>query len=437
MFGFAAPGMIGGVLLLIAICIVLGIKDNNQKFKKWLSDQKKTKPINLLFFILIVIGLSFAVAVVISLILAVCAKNSHASIDGGYEKAFSIMFVFLAVSAALAVFGWLGIKLSRRSSSDWRELDFYNACVDNGIKSATTQTNLAKMRLLAEKKGFRIPDEMDALKEFFLRGEAAANKQKQKIEQIDLSVEIKKEREEERKEYISLNAFTDYSGRSKRKQMLSSALAEAKEVLKEEEAMERFMGSLYQKESSWGTAGGIASGIAGPAAGIAAAIDTMQKNAEKRAYNASIAPGVMYAQQQIDTAKLSTVQKIELYKRQIDETDLKLIDESLTGKNVFSRITVHNSSFEVSKTGAVRVKATVSASKIKILDTASGVVDGYLLAEICQKGKKVADAKLRIPMYGLSTEKEQLEGICTSLQDPNAKYSINLTYGKLWVIESA
>ncbi len=219
--------------------------------------------------------------------------------------------------------------------------------------------------------------------------------------------------------------------------MLSSALAEAKEVLKEEEAMERFMGSLYQKESSWGTAGGIASGIAGPAAGIAAAIDTMQKNAEKRAYNASIAPGVMYAQQQIDTAKLSTVQKIELYKRQIDETDLKLIDESLTGKNVFSRITVHNSSFEVSKTGAVRVKATVSASKIKILDTASGVVDGYLLAEICQKGKKVADAKLRIPMYGLSTEKEQLEGICTSLQDPNAKYSINLTYGKLWVIESA
>ena len=425
---------LGGFVLLIAVGALGVAWEKNPNFKKWLSDQKKGRPINLLYLALVLIGSSFAVASFITMIVASSASSAGATVQ---DKTFAAYFGLMALSALLAGGGWFGIKNGGRLAKNGREHEFYKACVDHGIRSADSRANLAKMRLLAEKAGIRVPEGEDALKEFFLRGKAAADKQKQKIAQIDLSSEIKKEREEERREYVSLIAFTDYSGRSKRKCMLSAALDEAREALKNEKEMERCMGSLYQTESSWGTAGGIASGIAGPAAGVAAAIDTMQKNAEKRAYNASIAPGVTYAQQQIDTAKLSTAQAIELYKRQIEETDLKLIDETVTEKDVFSKITVHDSGLEVSKTGAVRVWATVSAPPMKILGSAPGVVDGYLLAIIRRDGKKVGEAKLRLPMYGLSAKKEKLNGICTSLQDPEAKYAVELSCGKLWIIERA
>ena len=425
---------LGAFMLLISTGIVLVIKDVNPKFNKWLSDQKKIKPVNLFYFGMIVVALTYAAAAIVFMIIASVASMQGASVD---DKSYLGLFGLFILFSALAGAGWFGIKASGRSSRDWREQEFYNACMANGIRNADSPANLAKMRLLADKKGLRIPEQQDALKQFFLRGESAANRQKQAIERIDLSAEIKKEREEEREEYVALNAFTEYTGRAKRRAMLAAALDQAKEALKNEKEMERFMGSLYQKESSWGTAGGIASGIAGPAAGIAAAVDTMQKNAEKRAYNASIAPGIAFAQSKIDAAKLSTAQKIDLYNRQMEETYLKLIDETLTDKDVFSLLKIQNRAFQVSKTGAVRVQATVSASPIKILGSAPGVVDGYLLAEIRQGGKTVGPAILRLPMYGVSTENEKIEGICTSLQDATAKYTVDLTYGKLWVIESA
>ena len=103
----------------------------------------------------------------------------------------------------------------------------------------------------------------------------------------------------------------------------------------------------------------------------------------------------------------------------------------------YSRLKVLSHSFRVSSTGAVRVQATVSASPMKIMGSVPGVADGYLVAEIRQGEKTVGSAKLRLPMYGLGTGEEQLAGICTDLQDPNAKYTIKLTYGKLWIIEQA
>ena len=238
---------LGGFVLLIAVGALGVAWEKNPNFKKWLSDQKKGRPINLLYLALVLIGSSFAVASFITMIVASSASSAGATVQ---DKTFAAYFGLMALSALLAGGGWFGIKNGGRLAKNGREHEFYKACVDHGIRSADPSANLAKMRLLAEKAGIRIPEGEDALKEFFLRGKAAADKQKQKIAQIDLSAEIKKEREEERREYVSLIAFTDYSGRSKRKCMLSAALDEAREALKNEKEMERFMGSLYQTESS-------------------------------------------------------------------------------------------------------------------------------------------------------------------------------------------
>ena len=201
-------------------------------------------------------------------------------------------------------------------------------------------------------------------------------------------------------------------------------------------------GSPFLKEQSWGLAGGIASGIAGPAAGVAAAVDTMVQNQEIREYNQNVAQFLALAQAQGISTGYSTSYSSEYYKNQIKEYEaqldalsLKLTDEHIGQDDLFKHFTFSNEILQVTETGAVKISVEVFSDKVYIYDDVLAVIDGYITAEINKDGKTVGTAKLCLPLRGITDQKQELHGICASLSDPSAHYTVQFVCGNLWLIE--
>ena len=329
----------------------------------------------------------------------------------------------------------------QKTHPHWREADFYDLCVKEGISSSEDKADVARARLVAKKYSISVPENDDDFIAYFKRGQKIVlNEEKQAEKNANVN-ELEAERIKENNEKVRRERFTAFTGREKRNRMLQHEIDVCQSAISKNKSSNS--SSPFLKEESWGLAGGIASGIAGPAAGLAAAADTMAYNQQVKEYNQAAAQFyAMAAAQGVGgySSPSSTKQyyekKIKELKKRQEDTALKLVDEDCDIQELFQHLHFSEEKISVSKTGAVRVTVKISADMLYLFDSVPAVIDGYVVANIQKKGKTVGTAKLCFPVSGISTGGCTVLGICTNLEDIDAVYSLSFSPGTLWLIEA-
>ena len=88
-----------------------------------------------------------------------------------------------------------------------------------------------------------------------------------------------------------------------------------------------------------------------------------------------------------------------------------------------------------SDTGAVLIKAKISAVHGAIYDNVSAVADGTIKAVLWEGDTRVGEALLTLPYDGAKTGGTTLEGICRSGPVRGKEYTATFEPHKLWMIE--
>lgn len=233
-----------------------------------------------------------------------------------------------------------------------------------------------------------------------------------------------------------LNAFTQYTGREKRIAYFATEAAELTQRLKNLKPLSSSYGQ--QKEVDWAVAGGIASAIGGAGAGVAAALDAQSKNASIREQNARAAQNTAAINNFIYSHTSNLEDALKNRQRLIEESRAKLLGTE-TAEEVMRDLSVECTELVVSPTGAVHVTASVKLKRqLTIRDgRVPAVADGVLYAQLKQNGIRKGSAYITLPCYGIgsATNPTKLEGICTELTDPNAKYTVEFEPYHLWLME--
>ena len=199
-----------------------------------------------------------------------------------------------------------------------------------------------------------------------------------------------------------------------------------------------------QKESDGMFMAGLASGIGGTVPALASLSRTAAHNESIRQQNeAAHAINMMVFQAQAEAGKTARE-----YQKKADELAVKLISD-MPSAEVFQHLKFDNIQTEVSKLGAISVKAEASVEgKVTVFDK-PGFIDGYVVAEIYNGSKKVGEALMVFPAYGsirysmlpsahISIEwgkPVDLEGICLNCGEQGKKYTVKFVPGDLWIME--
>lgn len=242
---------------------------------------------------------------------------------------------------------------------------------------------------------------------------------------------------EEGKEKAKNERLLPFRGRDKRIQMLMYERDKCLEKLKGRNLIDP--NAFQQKEHDWATMGGIASGIAGGAAGVATALDYQRQNAQIRQSNAQISAAVgmmnMYIERDIDSLKSS----VESYCKEIESSYGKLIGDisQEETQRLMKLLVFSNKKITISKTGAVRISVEVSSqTKSTLYDgEVNARIDGLIRAKLSTNGVVKGSAVLPLPIYGVDTYQNKVEGICTETTDPNGSYTVEYEPIALWLIE--
>jgi len=313
---------------------------------------------------------------------------------------------------------------------------FYKACKKANINNVSDKANVARLELVAKKSG--ISGTTNELINMYTIG-------KNDIESSQKASRLEKEQQEEQELYKSSKKYINYVGREKKIKMLKDSmkiyadkLIECKNKLK---AIDDGTFGLYkageEKESDWALWGGIAEGLGGSAAGLATAIDIQNKNAQIRANNDALlknsaALAVSLKTQVYDDERIAEKQ-IEYYKKQIEETEIKLIDDS-SPKELLNHLNP-SATLKVSETGAVKITVKTSETVgLKIYDSVSAVVDGTIKVNLLKGGKKVGQAYATLPVDG-SKYQNTINTICISPKESANDYTVSFEPYKLWAIE--
>ncbi len=305
--------------------------------------------------------------------------------------------------------------------------DFYDECIQDGIKSCESPRDVQKAQLLADRKGLKYPDGIAALYE-------AARDTKLGLSAEQKMQDLEALRASEQARYAELTRYADLSGREKRIRMLTDArneaLAEAKRL---DAGSTALMQSTQQKEHDWALHGGIASGIAGGAAGLATAMDIQAKNAQIRAQNQAnlkaMAP-VLSAGFHAASDARSRARSLE---EAIERTKVKLVDEA-PADVVLAKMQFQETKTTISKTGAVTV-TTRASGKQTVFDSEGAVADGTIIAKLYQKGQFLGVAQLVLPTYGVGKSPVTLEGICLKGARQGVECTVQFAATNLWAME--
>ncbi|MBQ5991053.1 MAG: hypothetical protein IJL62_00735 [Clostridia bacterium] len=370
---------------------------------------------------------------------AVIAGGTLIGIGGNPSKGMPhgstamVILGFILAGAGIALFAVLagkGIKNARekkRQNIEEQKVAFIKEYEQNGILECRTEKEIQKATLLAQKYRLEFTD-ISAL--FY----EAKNSRARDTENRQAAA-IQSKKDEERRQFETLNRYSSFSGRDKRIAILTD---ERKEALNEAEMMRITAKTVHdatqQKEQDWATQGGIASGIAGPAAGIATALNVQAKNAEIRAQNQenlkTFAPAIQAAYRKA----FEYDSRADALQKQIDEAKIKLVskDDALT---CLSRITFSDTTVDVSETGACTVTTTAKAKQpLLIFDDVKATIDGTVIAKIYDGKSLVGAASLVLPKYGISSEAE-LKGMCLSCGTPGKHYTVQFAAVNLWAME--
>ena len=293
------------------------------------------------------------------------------------EQLASIRFyinhiIFWAILFCVSLIAiWVLRSKFQKTHPHWREADFYDLCVKEGISSSEDKADVARARLVAKKYSISVPKNDDDFIAFFRRGQEIVMNEEKQAEKNANENELEAEKIKENNEKVRRERFTAFTGREKRNRMLQHEIDVYQNAISNSTKGSTSASPPFLKEQSWGLAGGIASGIAGPAAGLAAAADTMAYNQQVKEYNQAAAQFyAMAAAQGVGgyTSPSSTKQyyekKIKELKKRQEDTTLKLVDEDCDIQELFQHLHFSEEKISVSKTGAVRVTVRISADML-------------------------------------------------------------------------
>lgn len=274
---------------------------------------------------------------------------------------------------------------------------------------------------------------------------------KEKIEWDQRAKEIEEEekkeallnkiRKKEKQFYNKTMKYASLYGRDKRKQYYidsaeifsqrSSADTKRKEL--SDQIFKHSNQLAGGTDVDWAIAGGIADAIAGPGAGIATAAEIQLQNAAAEPKRREIEMNAYLASIESEKSAEENQNSAEHYFELAQECGTKLLDDS-NPMDLFNRISPTLKSFVVTETGAVKATIETKAAKKKIFDSVDAVIDGTIKAKIQQNNKTIGEIIFVLPRLG-SKCKAKIEGICISLNDPNAEYELTLEPNLLWAIE--
>ncbi len=323
---------------------------------------------------------------------------------------------------------------------------FYAECLKNNITNLTSsRANCQRALLLAKsKKDWNIPNVEKRYMELFNVGRQRALEARQR----EADKKLDAVRAVEARRAAKAEELSEYRGREKRAKMLQDNLQEAERRLNAAlqanvmawGAMKNLSDASMEKEKDWSIAAGVASGIGGVVAGAAVAGDIASQNAGIRQRNE--ARKAAFADQseaffnETTRSNRDARGAVDKLKRQINETKLKLTDESLPAEQLMRYLKVENLSATPTEGEYIGVTAQVSyRKKLRVVEDVNGQIDGAVAAKIYRGDKEIGKAYLILPVFGLPYEKPtQLEGICTERYTAG-EYRVELKPINLWLIE--
>ncbi len=359
---------------------------------------------------------------------------------------FRPSFIPIVVSVVIGIFGvpwiwsavWLNIMESRKYSSERAE-EFYKECIKKGIKNLSDSTDRQRLQLLiADMVEFEIldidPEKLFEIGEKSVKDRNKAEKDK-KWNEVRSS-ELKRESEEKK--------ISEMPPRDKRVYLCKKEVEYYRNCIDSTSrainAAEALSKAMQEKEKDGSVSAGIASGIGGvvPAAMTAARIE--KENQDIRARNAARQASLEPVQEEMATAGnelLELLREKTKWSKKIEMAKIKLVDEKHPAEELFAAMKITRPMIEQSETGAVVVSVRASSEQVYKIGKNKAVIDGIIIAKLVSKGGEPAGcARLCLPAEGIQSGvgPEKLSGICTSTQ-PGQHYTVELSPGKLWLIE--
>lgn len=329
-------------------------------------------------------------------------------------------------------------QASVRTGEMWAAQQFYNDCVQAGIKDTHKESDRARLELYAHSKG--IAGTKDELVIAFNKGRVAV---------INIAAEnrLSKLRMEEKAIGDENRKYSSQHGRDKRIVICQDMIRECERKIAEctnrfnsvNSAASAVYNGYKQKESDWAVLGGMASGIAGGAAGVATAIDVQQRNSEKRAYNQQLGSAVGQLAgnsiMQITQEKSNAESRKNHWEQSLEKAQRALF-EDLPADTLMSCLAFHVEQKKKSETGAVRLKINVKQKKeLFVYGDASAVVDGCVQVLVVDDNKTVAKGVLTFPYSGSSTYGDDFDVVCFNNAPVPQNYKVRFEPYNIWAIE--
>ena len=339
---------------------------------------------------------------------------------------FAVIFIIICMCAIIA-----GIY-SHLKSKENKKIEFYNECVKNGITAINNEKNKQRAILIADKLECNYKSDIVS---FFEKSKALNAQKIENEKQEQEEKEIEKLTEQEREKFSELTRYAYKKGRDKRVAMLTDMQQELyKKADRLKKGINTIINDSQQKEHDWAIIGGITSGLAGGAAGVAAATDAQIKNIQIRQQNEknmkSLVPAYLYVTQ--ESSKIE--EEAKNMQPLIDVAKISFVSD-IPKEEVFKNLDFENVKVSISKTGAFTVRATIKVKKsVDLFDEKETVIDGTISANLYQDDKKVGNALMSLPLYGIG-EPTDIEGMYLSGAALDKPYKVDFTPYELWYME--
>ena len=330
-----------------------------------------------------------------------------------------------------------GIKFSAKAEKEEKAKnapkEFYEECKKQGITDLKDTYQREKAILIAQRAGCNFTNIEQFYDEVSTKMEVRIASQ----EQAKKNEEFRKLREEEETKKAELKRFAEYQGRSKRVAILEDMQSNYRKRAAELREIAKYTYySSQEREINSGVAGGFASGLAGGFAGVAAYLDAENENERIRARNKANREAISPFMLHLSDNELDCERKAKELQTAIDDAKIKLVSQ-MPDHKVFEYLSVSSQKVEISKTGAFDITAEVRVNAKKqdlMIGKAAGVIDGAIVAEMYQSGKKIGSALMVLPTFGVK-DTATVMGISTCHADAAEPYDIKFRPYHLWIME--
>lgn len=335
----------------------------------------------------------------------------------------------------------------QREHPHYEDEQFYRLCRENGVSSAATSAEIARILLVAENNEI-LGDRKEILKRFNI-GKSIVDEQDWMEKQAQKAAKLAALRSREAQLDQLNRSYIDYQGREKRIRMCLDE-AERWRSLEDgydsdftrtvRDAAELYIGTA-EREGSWALRGGFASGVAGGAAGLATALDTQRENAQIRQRNNQLQSDIysvstVLANNSLDK-KVRAQKTAEQWEDRAEKARNKLV-ERIKSEKLLKLLNPQVKQMTVSESGAVLLDLTyqqIHKDKLKIYETVPATVDGFFYAVLWADGKRVGKALAVLPWNGADSF-GTLHCICTCPEiKTTGSYEITFEPRNLWAIE--